>query len=279
MEPHLEKLREVQKEAWNKSSGGWKKWDDINMKFLEPMSDEMIRMLSLKEDDTVLDVARGTGEPGLTIASILKTGKVTGTDLSENMLAVAEENARKRSIKNFETSCCDVSALPFADNTFTAITCRLGFNLFPDMNLALSEMVRVLKPGCRIVASVWNVPEKNPWVSTSMQTMITMLQLTPPAPGAPGIYRCSQPGLMAELFANGGLKNIQQREIEGKLQFENSATYWSFITEVASPVAFFKADQALQQQIKQTVLDKVSQKNYNGSIALESNAIVICGEK
>ena len=84
---------------------------------------------------------------------------------------------------------------------------------------------------------------------------------------------------MAELFANTGLKNIQQREIEGKLQFENSTTYRNFITEVASPVAFFKADQTIQQQIKQTVLDKVSLKIHNGNIALESNAIVICGEK
>src|SRR6266404_889887 len=138
MEPLLEKIREVQKEAWNKSSAGWKKWDDIKMKFLKPMSDEMIRMLGLKDDDIVLDVATGTGEPGLTIASILKNGKVTGTDLSEKMVAVAE------------AICCDVSSLPFVNDTFTAITCRLGFNLFSDMNLALSEMIRVLKPGCRI---------------------------------------------------------------------------------------------------------------------------------
>jgi ubiquinone/menaquinone biosynthesis C-methylase UbiE len=99
MEPQLEKLREVQKDAWNKSSAGWKKWDDIVMEFLKPMSDEMIRMLRLKDDDIVLDVATGTGEPGLTIASILKNGKVTGVDLSEKMLAVAEENKRKRGIK------------------------------------------------------------------------------------------------------------------------------------------------------------------------------------
>ena len=105
MESQLEKIKEVQKEAWNKSSAGWKKWDDIVMEFLKPMSDEMIRMLRLKDDDTVLDVATGTGEPGLTIASILKNGKVTGVDLSEKMLAVAEENKRKRGIKNFETIC------------------------------------------------------------------------------------------------------------------------------------------------------------------------------
>jgi ubiquinone/menaquinone biosynthesis C-methylase UbiE len=279
MEPQLEKIREVQKEAWNKSSAGWKKWDDTMMEFLKPMSDEMIRMLHLKDNDIVLDVATGTGEPGLTIASILQNGKVTGIDLSEKMIAVAEENALKRGIKNFETVCCDISTLPFVNDTFTAITCRFGFNLFPDMNLALSEMVRVLKPGGRIVASVWNIPEKNPWVSVSMQTMISMLQLTPPAPGAPGIYRCSKPGLMADLFANSGLKNIQQKEAEGKLQFKNSTTYWSFITETSSPVAFFKANEALQQQIKQTVLDKVNRKNLNDNIALESNAIIICGEK
>ena len=76
MEPQLEKIREVQKEAWNKSSVGWKKWDDVFMEFLKPMLEEMIKMLHLKDDGLVLDVATGTGEPGLTIASILKNGKV-----------------------------------------------------------------------------------------------------------------------------------------------------------------------------------------------------------
>src|SRR5678810_1441285 len=98
MESHLEKLREVQKEAWNKSSAGWKKWDEVMMPFLSPMTVEIIRMLSVRHDDIVMDAATGTGEPGLTIASMLKRGKVTGTDLAEGMLAVATENAVKRGI-------------------------------------------------------------------------------------------------------------------------------------------------------------------------------------
>ena len=279
MDPQLQKIRDTQKEAWNRSAEGWKKWDDIMMKFLEPKSAEMIRMLGLRGNEKVLDVATGTGEPGLTIASLLKNGKATGTDLSENMAAVAEENARKRGIKNFEAVCCDVSELPFDNDSFDAVTCRFGFNLFPDMDLALNEMVRVVKPGGRIVASVWGVAEKNPWVSASMQIMITKLQLTPPAEGAPGIYRCSKPGLMAGLFMKAGLKNIQQQEVGGKLQFENSATYWRFITETSSPVVFFKADEALQQEIKQGVLDKVCPNRPDDNIALASNATIICGEK
>src|SRR5688572_4814355 len=83
MEAQLEKIREVQKEAWNKSSSGWKKWDDLMMNFLKPLNTEMIRMLNLNDTDIVLDVATGTGEPGLTIASLLKSGKVVGIDLQK----------------------------------------------------------------------------------------------------------------------------------------------------------------------------------------------------
>src|SRR5688572_20289665 len=117
-----EKIREVQKEAWNKSSHGWKKWDHVMMSFLRPVSDEMIRMLEVNEDATVLDVATGTGEPGLTIASKLVRGNVIGTDLSEEMLKVAEHNAVVREITNFQTICCEESDLPFEDDSFDAIS-------------------------------------------------------------------------------------------------------------------------------------------------------------
>ena len=76
MDSHLEKLREVQKEAWNKSSVGWKKWDEVMMTFLSPMTVEIIHMLCFRDDDMVMDAATGTGEPGLTIASMLKREKL-----------------------------------------------------------------------------------------------------------------------------------------------------------------------------------------------------------
>src|SRR6187402_1477936 len=197
MEAQLEKIREVQKEAWNKSSAGWKKWDDLMMNFLQPMNTEMIQMLDIHDSDIILDVATGTGEPGLTIASILKSGKVVGTDLAEEMLIVAEEKAKNLGIKNFETVCCDVSSLPFENDTFNSIACRLGIMFFPDIQLALQEMVRVLKPGGRIVFSVWDHKEKNFWINASMESMISGLGLNPPV-GAPGLFRCSNIGFMAE---------------------------------------------------------------------------------
>lgn len=93
MEQHLEQIRKQQKASWNKFANGWKKWDDLTMDFLKPVGNEMIRLLYPKDAEVVLDVASGTGEPGLTIASMLQGGKVVVTDLAEEMLHIAREKA------------------------------------------------------------------------------------------------------------------------------------------------------------------------------------------
>ena len=79
METQLTQIRDQQKEVWNRFSPGWKKWDELTMEFLKPMADEIIRLLKPKDNDIVLDVASGTGEPGLTIATMLSGGKVVAT--------------------------------------------------------------------------------------------------------------------------------------------------------------------------------------------------------
>src|SRR5437879_5651257 len=204
MEAQLEQIREQQKEAWNRFSPGWKKWDDMGMKFLQPMGDAIIEKLKIKPDDNVLDIAAGTGEPGLTIAGMAKIGKVTGTDLSDEMLVIAEENAAARGLKNYSTKVADVCELPFEDATFDAISCRMGFMFFPDMQLAANEMYRVLKPGGRIATSVWAAPDQNIWVAGIMGIINKHVEVPPPLPGAPGMFRCAKPGTISDIFARSG---------------------------------------------------------------------------
>lgn len=281
MEQQLEEIREQQKAAWNKFSPGWKKWDDLTMDFLKPMGDEIIRLIIPKGADVVLDIAAGTGEPGLTIATMLNGGKVVITDLSEDMLEIARENAMKRGIKNIETRACDVCELPFADNTFDAISCRFGFMFFPDMLLAAKEMVRVLKPGGRIATSVWNVPEKNFWVTAIMGTINRNMELPAPPPGSPGMFRCAKDGFISDLFLQVGLKNISQKEIAGKLNSKTTDVYWNMMTEVGAPIvaALSKADDAMKTKIKGEVYQTVNQKYPDGNVVIDSSALVIYGEK
>lgn len=76
METQLQLIREQQKESWNKIAAGWDKWDSMTMDFLQSMGYEIIRMIKPGGKDIVLDVAAGTGEPGLTIVAMLDGGKV-----------------------------------------------------------------------------------------------------------------------------------------------------------------------------------------------------------
>ncbi len=280
MNQQLEELREQQKQSWNKFSAGWKKWDDLTMDFLLPMGKEIIARIDPSGPQTILDIAAGTGEPGLTIAGMLDGGKVVITDLSEDMLAIAKENATRRNISNIETITCDVCELPFLDNSFDAISCRFGFMFFPDMQLAANEMARVLKPGGKIATSVWNVPEKNFWVTAMMGTINKNMELPPPPPGAPGMFRCAKPGLMKEVFEKAGFRNITEKEIASKLKSGTVDTYWNMMTEIGAPIvaALSKADDTMRQKIKTEVFELVRQR-YPDHVAIDAGAIVIGAEK
>lgn len=280
MNLQLKEIREQQKESWNKFSPGWKKWDDLVMDFLKPMGDEIIAGINPSGKDNVLDIAAGTGEPGLTIASMLQGGNVTITDLSEDMLLIAKENAERRGITNIETLACDVCELPFDDNHFDAISCRFGFMFFPDMQIAANEMFRVLKPGGRIATSVWNIPEKNFWVTAVMGTINKNMELPQPPSGAPGMFRCCKPGLMKEIFENAGFKNITEKEVASKLNSGTVETFWNMMTDVGAPIvaALSKAEDNLKEKIKKEVFELVKSK-YPGNVAIDSSAIVISGKK
>jgi ubiquinone/menaquinone biosynthesis C-methylase UbiE len=281
MEAQLIQIRDQQKEIWNRFSPGWKKWDDLTMNFLKPIGDEIIRIIDPGTVDIILDVASGTGEPGLTIASKLRGGVVVLTDISDGMLDVARENGASRGVKNSEFVVCDASELPFPDNSFDSISCRLGFMFFPDMLKAAKEMVRVLKPGGRIVTAVWNSPEKNLWASAILSIINKNMQILPPPPGAPGLFRCAKSGLIADLFRQAGLKNVSESEVNGKLNTGTTEVYWNFMTDVVAPVvaALSNADEKMKAKIKSEVFETINQKYPVGEVAIEYNSLIIYGEK
>ena len=91
----------------------------------------------------VLDVACGTGDM---VVELMRQGcTVTGVDLSEEMLAIArQKTAAAVRVANAE-------ALPFADGEFDAVTCAFGVRNFVHLEAGLREMLRVLKPGGKLV--------------------------------------------------------------------------------------------------------------------------------
>ena len=278
----LLQIRENQQASWNKFSPGWKKWDAFNMRFLQPMGEAIIDYLQIREDDVVLDIATGTGEPGLTIATLAKKGQVTGTDLAEDMLAIAAAHAAQKGIPNYATLQADTCELPFADNTFDAISCRMGFMFFPDMELAAREMLRVLRPGGKMATSVWGAPPKNGWIGTMMKAVSQHIELPPPIPGAPGMFRCAAPGTMTALLTQAGFKKVADKEITAKVTYESADQYWEMMMDVAAPVvaALSKVDEMTKSRVKTTLFGLLEEYAPTGSpLTLDYASTILYGEK
>jgi ubiquinone/menaquinone biosynthesis C-methylase UbiE len=102
-------------------------------------------------EDAVLDVACG---PGLVACAFARHVRhVTGIDLTSAMIERARELAREQRLVNLDWRCGDVVPLPFADDSFSVVVSRLAFHHFPDPARVLSEMMRVCRPGGRVVVA------------------------------------------------------------------------------------------------------------------------------
>ena len=119
--PSADEIRDAQRARWAGLSASWEKWDSVIMDQLGPVGAAIIERLDIAEDHQHLDIAAGTGEPGLSIARLLPKGRVVLTDLVAEMLEIATRRARAQGIANIETKVCSADDLPFHDATFDSV--------------------------------------------------------------------------------------------------------------------------------------------------------------
>ncbi len=136
-----------------------------------------VEMGKLQPHYCVLDLACGTGDMLLECATRLDTsGQVIGVDFSESMLALAEDKAARAAVAcrcSFVQG--DMQALPIASGTIDVVTVAFGLRNAVQLEGALSEIVRVLKPGGRLVVLEFNRPRKRlPRLLTGLYTNVVV---------------------------------------------------------------------------------------------------------
>ena len=279
--PSADEIRDAQRATWAGLSAGWEKWDSIIMDQLSPVSAAMIERLDIAEDQEHLDIAAGTGEPGLSIARLAPKGRVVLTDLAAEMLDVTERRARAQGIANIDTKVCSADDLPFDDATFDSVSVRFGYMFFPDAAAATAEFARVLKPGGRLCSSVWTKPEENPWTTILMQAIATEVVLPPPDPDAPNMYRCAAPGQVSAVYEAAGLRDVEEWDVGVELVTSSPTEYWEVMSEhVSLAVSVLQqVDDAARERIRATAIATVSAFERAGVVRVPGLARCILGTK
>lgn len=279
--PSAEEIRDVQRARWAGLSASWEKWDSVIMDQLGPVSAAMIERLDLAEDHQHLDIAAGTGEPGLSIARLLPKGRVVLTDLVAEMLDVAARRARAQRIANIETKVCSADDLPFPDATFDSISVRFGYMFFPDLARATAEFARVLKPAGRLCAAVWVKPEEIPWTAIAMQAIATEVEVAPPDPDGPHMFRCAASGTVSALYEGAGLRDVEEWDVDVELVRGSAEEYWEMISEHVSLVAaaLQQVDEPARERIRAAAIARVSAFEKGGMVRVPGLARCIVGTK
>lgn len=109
--------------------------------------EEVVELAEPKAGEVALDVATGTGNGAFALATACR--RVTGLDLTPEMLAEARRVAAERAIDNVDWVLADAEALPFPEASFDIYMVRAAPHHFPNLAVALREAGRVLKPGGR----------------------------------------------------------------------------------------------------------------------------------
>jgi ubiquinone/menaquinone biosynthesis C-methylase UbiE len=276
-----EEIRDAQRAAWAGLSSGWEKWDSIIMDQLGPVSTAIIDHLDIVDDQKHLDIASGTGEPGLSVAKLAPKGHVVLTDLAAEMLDIATRRANAQGITNFETKVCSADDLPYEDETFDSVSVRFGYMFLPDLAKATTEFARVLKPGGRLCSSVWVRPSENPWTTIAMQAIATEVALAPPEPKGPNMYRCAAPGYVSDLYEAAGLREVAEWDVDVELVTQSPWQYWEMISEHVSlaVAALQQVDQPTRERIATVVIDNVSAYVEEGKVRIPGVARCIVGTK
>jgi ubiquinone/menaquinone biosynthesis C-methylase UbiE len=279
--PSREEIRDAQRATWDGLSEGWEKWDAVIMDQMRPVASAMIERFDLAEDQQHLDIASGTGEPGLSVAKLVPQGRVVLADLSPEMLAVAARRAAAQGVTNVETRVCSADDLPFDDATFHSVSVRFGYMFFPDAPAATAELARVLRSGGRLCASVWVRPDQNPWTTIAMQAIASEIALPPPDPNGPNMYRCAAAGQVSALYEAAGLRDVAEWDVDVELVTRSAEEYWAVISEhVSLAVAALKqVDVAARERIRAQAIAEVSAFEEDGAIRVPGLARCIVGTK
>ena len=261
-------------EAWDAIADGY----DLYVAPQEAdLASEALDLVELKPGERFLDVAAGPGGLGLPAARL--GADVFATDWSPAMIERFEARAKAEGLTNARGAVMDAHALRIEDDSFDVTGSLFGVMLVPDQSRALREMVRVTKPGGRVLIIAYRSPEELEF----LQVFISALQaVAPDFPGLPDDpppleFQVADPEVLRARLTEAGLKDIRVERSAEKPAFRSGDEMWNWVF-YGNPIAdIILADLTEEQrETLRQVLDGMLRERAGGKgVAVLNNGVNI----
>jgi SAM-dependent methyltransferase len=164
----------------------------------------------------------------------------------------------------------DAERMDLGDASVDGVLCRWGYMLMADPAAALAETRRVLRPGGKLVLSVWADPARNPWVAVG-RVLVERGHMPPPTPDQPGIFSMASTERIVELVTGAGFGPPEIEEVQVSWRFEDDDSYWRFLIELAGAVSMVLTglSDAERKDVRQEAIARVASfRAADGSLIL-----------
>ena len=213
-------------EAWDAIAEGYDRYVAPQERDL---ANEALRLVGLAPGERFLDVAAGPG--GLSLPASRLGAQVLATDWSLAMIERFEARVREQGISGAEARVMDCHALDLPDDSFDVTASQFGVMLVPDQPRALREMVRVTKPGGRVLLIAYGFPAELDF----LQIFIGALRAVHPEfPGLPDDpppleFQVADPEVLCGRLADAGLKDVRIERTAERPTFSSGQGMWDWV--------------------------------------------------
>jgi ubiquinone/menaquinone biosynthesis C-methylase UbiE len=213
-------------EAWDAIAEGYDRYvvpQEVDL------ANEALRLVGLEPGDRFLDVAAGPG--GLSLPAARLGAEVLATDWSPAMIERFEARAREEGLTQAEGRVMDCHALDLPDSSFDVTGSQFGVMLVPDQPRALREMVRVTKPGGRVLVIAYGSPAEFDTLQVFISALTAVARDFPGLPDDPPPleFQAADPDVFRQRLTDAGLKDVRVERTAERPVFTSGQKMWDWV--------------------------------------------------